>query len=443
MSAPVVAIVGAPNVGKSTLFNRLVGGRRAIVGDEPGVTRDRIYGEVRDARPSFVVVDTGGLTLNDELPLARAIEAQARAALAEAGLVLFVVDARAGATALDHEIASMLRRLGGRPLLVANKVDGPAARPHADELYALGLGPPIDVSAEHGRGIEELVAAITDRLPPPGTQADRPAAIGLAIVGRPNVGKSSLVNRLLGEERVLVGERPGTTRDAIDALLEVRGRRYRIVDTAGLRRPGKIQREVERVSALKARQNIERADVAVLVLDASEPLVAQDAHVAGHILAAFKPLVVVLNKWDLVQDREAQVKVWEERIRRKLRFTHGAPLAFVSARTGQRVLKILDLADQVHAASGVRVPTQRLNRWLQEHPASGAVTGSAEGPGLRLMYATQVGVHPPSFLLFCNDPARAPASTRRHIENSLRASFGLGPAPIRLEFRGRRAARRR
>jgi GTP-binding protein len=396
---------------------------------------------VRDATRPFRLVDTGGLMPGEAVPLAREIERQAAAALAEASVVLLLVDARAGATGLDQELAGMLLRRGCRVLLVANKVDSPRTDTRVAELYGLGCGVPLEISAEHGDGVAELVDALVEWLPESGPEAASVRCLGVAIVGRPNVGKSSLVNRLLGEERVLVSEQPGTTRDAVDTLLEIGERRYRLVDTAGLRRPGRVRHVVERFSAQRARQNIERCDVAVLVLDATDQLAAQDAHVAGYILDALKPMVVVVNKWDLVDAREAAVKGWEERIRFRLRFTHGAPLVFASAVTGQRVLKILDRVDEVHAAGGVRVPTQLLNRWLQTHAVAGS--RSDRGPGLRVFYATQTGVHPPSFVLFCNHPERAHFSLRRHIENSLRESFGFGPAPIRLEFRGRREAGQR
>jgi len=442
MSSPLVAIVGAPNVGKSTLFNRLVGKRRAIVTDEPGVTRDRLYGEVRHDTQAFRLVDTGGMTMSEELPLAGQVERQAEVAVEEAALVLFVVDARAGATALDEDLAARLRRGGCQPILVANKVDATESKTRLHELYTLGLGVPLEVSAEHGRGVEELLEAVVARLPESPESDIQESRLSVAVVGRPNVGKSSLVNRLLGEERVLVSSRPGTTRDAIDTLLEVGDRRYRLVDTAGLRRPGRIRQVVERFSAQRARQNIERCDVAVLVLDATADVTAQDTHVAGFVFEAFRPMVVVVNKWDLVQSKEEAVGRWEECVRRRLRFTHGAPMVFASAESGQRVLKVLDRVDEVHASAGIEVPTQQLNRWLQAHPAA-AMRSTARGPGFRMFYATQTGTHPPRFLVFCNDPGKAHFSTRRQIENSLRESFGFGAAPIRLELRGRREARPR
>ena len=437
MPLPLVVIVGAPNVGKSTLFNRLVGGRRSIVTDEPGVTRDRIYGEVLDAEQPFRLVDTGGLMLGEGGVMARRVEQQAAAALDEADLILFVVDARGGATGLDRDLVAMLRRRGSVPLLVANKVDVREAATRVLDLHELGLGTPLEISAEHGLGVAELVDAVVSRLPRSEVDAEPDRRLSVAIVGRPNVGKSSLVNRLLGEERVLVSEQPGTTRDAVDTLLEIGDRSYRLIDTAGLRRPGRIRHLVERYSAQRARQNIERCDVVVLVLDAIETLAAQDAHVAGYILDALKPMVVVVNKWDLVQEREEAVKHWEEQVHHRLRFTHGAPILFTSASSGQRVSKILDRVDEVHATAGIHVPTQLLNRWLQTHPAAGAVAGP-RGPGLRLYYATQTGTHPPRFLLFCNDPKRAHFSVRRHLENGLRDQFGFGSAPLKLSFRGRR-----
>lgn len=438
MPRPLVAIVGAPNVGKSTLFNRLVGRRRAIVTDEPGVTRDRLYGEVRDVAHPFRLVDTGGLMPGEAAPLAREVERQAQAALDEASVVLFVVDARAGATGLDHDLASMLLRRGCRPLLVANKVDSIAADTRVVELHALGCGPPVEISAEHGLGVTELVEQIEELLPTDSDADESEPALRLAIVGRPNVGKSSLVNRLLGQDRVLVSDIPGTTRDATDTLLEVGDRRYLLIDTAGLRRPGRVRHIVERHSVRRARQNIDRCDAAVLMLDAAEELAAQDAHIAGYVDDAAKPMVVVVNKWDLIEERADAVRQWEERVRYRLRFIHEAPIVFASALSGQRVLKILDRIDEVYAAAGTRVPTQQLNRWLQTHPAS--ATSIDHGPGLRLFYATQIGVHPPRFVLFCNDPKRAHFSVRRQLENGLRENFGLGPAPIRLQFRGRREA---
>jgi len=443
MILPLVAIVGAPNVGKSTLFNRLIGRRQSIVTDEPGVTRDRIYGTVQDSRTPFRLVDTGGLTPRVETAYAREIERQADAALAEAALVLFVVDARAGITALDRELTSMLRRLNIPLILVANKADSKAVEQEALALHELGLGSPVPVSAEHALGVDDLVDAVAKVLGPledtgePAQESPEVPELRVAIVGRPNVGKSSIFNRLVGEERVLVSDIPGTTRDAIDTALDFGGRRYRLIDTAGLRRRGRIQRGVDRFSSMRARKNIERCDVAVLVLDASETLASQDAHIAGFIVDAYRPFVVVLNKWDLISKREESAKRWLSDVGHRLSFAKQVPLIFVSALSGLRMTKILEEVDQVHACAGIQVPTADLNRYLHGETEASPSAPPPRG-SLRFYYMTQTGVYPPSFVLFCNDPKKVHFSIRRRLENALRERFGLGAAPIRLNFRARR-----
>jgi GTP-binding protein len=436
---PLVAIVGAPNVGKSTLFNRLVRARSALVTDQPGVTRDRIYGVVPDATRPFRIVDTGGLRW-DDVPFGREILLQAEAALVEAKLVLLVVNGRVGATALDVEVASFLRRRGASVLLVANKVDGPAQDDAVHELHTLGVGAPIAVSAEHARGIEELLDAIEARLPyePAEAEPAPPAeAIKVALVGRPNVGKSSLLNRLVGEERMVVSEVAGTTRDAVDTMLNFQGRRYLLVDTAGLRRKGRVQETAESLSVMRAQQAIERADVVVLVLDGSEPIAAQDTHIAGYAVDASRPVVVAVNKWDLVDEREASAKTWDLDIRERLRFVKEVPFILVSAKSGQRVEKILDRVDELYADAGKRIPTPALNAWLEEEAAKER-RAPAKGGSVRLFYATQTGIRPPRFVVFCNEARRLHFSLRRHLENSLRARFEFGAAPLRLTFRSRR-----
>jgi len=439
---PLVAIVGAPNVGKSTLFNRLVGGRRAIVTDEPGVTRDRLFGEVTDVEHPFRLVDTGGLTPNVDAPFSSEIENQAVQAIDAAALVLFVLDTRAGVTAQDLEITGWLRRRGLRPIVVGNKVDGPRQEEILGELHEIGMGEPVGVSAEHGRGADELmdrIAAALADLPPDarGEYTPPEAALRIAIVGRPNVGKSSLLNRLVGEERVVVSEIPGTTRDATDTLLEIDSRRYRLIDTAGIRRRGRVERGVERFSVARAKQNIEHCDVAVLVLDGSQPFAAQDAHIAGFIGDSYKPMVIAVNKWDLVEGREEQAKRWQDEVHRRLAFAKQAPMILISALTGQRTRRVLDEVDRLHAIGGRQVTTSEFNRWLQE-AAGLQKSAPAHGRSLRVYYGTQTGVHPPRFLLFCNDPKRAHFSVRRYLENNLRERFGLGGVPLRLSLRARR-----
>jgi GTP-binding protein len=435
----LVAIVGAPNVGKSTLFNRLVKMRSALVTDQPGLTRDRIYGVVREATRPFRIVDTGGLRW-DNVEFGQEILLQAEAALLEAKLVLFVVNSRVGATALDAEVASFLRRRGATVLLVANKVDGPEQDNGIHDLHRLGLGEPFGVSAEHARGIDELLTAIDARLPSAVGDAEddgEKEAIKVALVGRPNVGKSSLLNRLVGEERMMVSDVPGTTRDAVDTMLTLGDRRYQLVDTAGMRRKGLLHEAAESLSVMRARQAIERADVVVLVLDGSEPIAAQDTHIAGFAKEASRPIVVAINKWDLVEEREVKAKDWEATVRERLRFVKEVPFVLVSAKSGQRVAKILEHVDEQFADSSKRVPTPALNTWLQEESVKER-RAPAKGGSVRLFYATQTGIRPPRFVVFCNEARRLHFSLRRHLENSLRERFGFGAAPLRLTYRSRR-----
>ncbi|MCP3980004.1 MAG: ribosome biogenesis GTPase Der [bacterium] len=451
MRLPLVAIVGAPNVGKSTLFNRLVGKRQAIVTDEPGVTRDRQYAEVRDAPRPFRLVDTGGLTPNTAAPMADEIEMQARAALDEASVILFVLDSRAGATALDHEVATFLRRQGLPLVLVANKIDSQQNEALIHELHELGVGEPFPTSAEHGFGVGDLLDRIAELLGESTPHDDEIAEeseageerpLQIAIVGRPNVGKSSLLNRLVGEERMVVSDVPGTTRDAVDTLLELDGRRYRLIDTAGIRRRGRVERGVERFSVVRAQRNIEACDVAVLVIDASDEFAAQDAHIAGEVVNAFKPMVVAVNKWDLIEGREEQAKRWEETVRDRLKFARAVPMVLISAKTGQRVTRVLERAEEAFAEAGVHVATAELNRWLRE-VASAQMNASPRRDALRIYYATQTGIHPPTIRLFCNEPKRVHFSYRRRLQNTLRDRYGFGSAPIKLQFRRRREERER
>jgi len=442
MPGPLVAIVGAPNVGKSTLFNRMVGRRHAIVTDQPGVTRDRLYGDVDRDGLRFRLVDTGGLTPHDAAPFSDEIMEQASTAIREASVLIFVLDGRAGATAIDRDVAILLRKSERPIVLIANKIDGDKHEAMIHELHELGLGEPLALSAEHDRGLDDLY----DRLEPlledaPDASEDTAGVFPLrvAIVGRPNVGKSSLVNRLVGEERVMVSEIAGTTRDAIDTLLTIGDRRYLLIDTAGIRRPGRIRERVERFSIVRAKANIERCDAAIVVLDADEGIVAQDTHIAGYVHDAFKPLVVAVNKWDLIDGREEAAKKWQEDVTDRLRFAKQAPMTLISALTGQRAINVLDRVDEVHACAGIRVSTPELNRWMAQAAAHQSRGGKQ---AFRLYYATQTGVHPPRFVIFCNNPDKGHFSVKRYLENSLRERFGFGASPIRLRFRPRREPRR-
>ena len=437
MPGPLVAIIGAPNVGKSTLFNRMVGRRHAIVTDKPGVTRDRLYAEVDRDPLRCRLVDTGGLTPNTAAPFAEEIMQQAAAAIAEASILIFVVDARSGPTAIDRDVATLLRKSDLPIVLVANKIDGERQDALVHELHELGLGEPLAVSAEHGRGMDELydrLEAVLEGVPAvsEADETDRPLRV--AIVGRPNVGKSSLLNRLVGEQRVMVSDIPGTTRDAIDTLLTLDERRYLLIDTAGIRRPGRVRERVERFSVLRAKANIDRCDVVVLVLDAEQRIAAQDTHIAGYVHDAARPMVVAVNKWDLIEDREKQAKNWEKDVRQRLRFAKQVPMLLISALTGQRALNVLERVDEVYASAGLRIRTTELNRWLERAAATQKRAGKQ---AFRVYYVTQTGVHPPRFAIFCNDPNKIHFSVQRYLENSLREKFGFGASPIRLQFRPR------
>ncbi|MBI2913465.1 MAG: ribosome biogenesis GTPase Der, partial [Chloroflexi bacterium] len=384
---PVVAIVGRPNVGKSTLFNRLIGGRKAIVEDLPGTTRDRLYGEVEWGRHSFTLIDTGGLEPSAEEGYLPLIRRQVETALAEADLVLFLVDASEGATATDIEIAEELRQAPKPVLLLANKADNDARRSSAVEFYALGLGDPIPISAYHDLGLGELRDRLDELLPPAGVEAP-PEMLRLAVVGRPNVGKSMLVNAILGQERVIVSEEPGTTRDAVDTPFTYREKRVLLIDTAGIRRPGRVGRGLEKYSVMRAREAIGRCDVGIVLLDATQGVAAQDLHIAGYVAEAYKGLIIAINKWDLMEDTEEQRQGFANRALRRLRFAPWAPLAFVSAKTGLNLDGLLELALEVGETRSIRLPTAEVNAAVREM-VSARPPPSKGRRFLHVLYATQ------------------------------------------------------
>ncbi|HET9476620.1 MAG TPA: ribosome biogenesis GTPase Der, partial [Dehalococcoidia bacterium] len=430
---PVVAIVGRPNVGKSTLFNRLVGARQAIVEDIAGTTRDRLYGDAEWKEQAFTVVDTGGLEPKAEEGYSALIREQVEMALAEADAVLFVVDAVSGLTPVDAEIGEMLRR-GERPvLLVANKADNEARQTAALEFYEMGLGDPMPVSAYHGLGVREVQDRLIQILP---TAAAGTAVkqLRLAIVGRPNVGKSSIVNAILGQDRVIVSDVPGTTRDVVDTPFVYKDHEMVLVDTAGIRRPGKVERGVEKYSVMRAREAIQRCDVAVLVVDASEKLAAQDMHIAGYVAEAYKGLVIAVNKWDLAEDTDDNRMVFAKRILGRLKFTPWAPLAFLSAKTGLNVEGLLDLALEVEESRSTRIPTSEVNVVLREAVAAHPPPSPSKRP-IRIKFATQAEVNPPTFIFFTNDASLLHFSYRRYLENALRRRFGFEGTAIKLVFR--------
>jgi len=452
MNKPIVALVGRPNVGKSTLFNRLVGRRQAIVEDLPGTTRDRLYGDTEWAGVLFTVVDTGGLDIAASqpgrprearpAPLAVAsadyveeVRAQVEVAIAEADVIVFLVDARDGVTAADEDVAQLLRQTGKPVLLVANKADNDALRAAAVDFYALGLGEPLAISALHGTGTGDLLDRVVSSFP---VSEPEPMleAVRIAIVGRPNVGKSSLLNALLGQERAIVSPIPGTTRDAIDTLLEWEGEPVMLIDTAGIRRRGKIQRGIEQYSVLRALRAIQRADVVLLLIDATTGVTLQDAHIAGYILEETKSVVVVVNKWDLVEKDTHTMAAMTQEVRRALRFMDYVPVLFISALTRQRVHKVIPTALRVRAERLVRIPTGELNRLVQEAVMRHAPP-SKRGRRLRFYYATQAQVDPPTFIFFVNDPHLVHFTYERYLENRLREHYPFEGTPLRLIFRKR------
>ncbi|HAL61879.1 MAG TPA: ribosome biogenesis GTPase Der [Chloroflexi bacterium] len=434
---PLVAIVGRPNVGKSTLFNRLVEEPRAIVEDLPGTTRDRLYADAQWGGVAFTLIDTGGLVLWTEDELTMQVRRQVELAMAEAEAILFLVDVAEGLTVGDEEIAELLR-VSQKPLfLVVNKADNEARRLAATEFYSLGLGEPYPISALHGTGTGDLLDALVASFPPR-EEVEEAEGVRVAIVGRPNVGKSSLLNALLGWERAIVSESPGTTRDAIDTQMSWDSQLVTLIDTAGIRRRGRVQRGVEQYSVLRALRAIQRAHVVVLLLDAPQGVTAQDAHIAGYVMEEARGIVLVVNKWDLMQ--EADLSEYAKEVRQAFRFIPFAPLLFVSALTGRRVGTVLETALRVYQERLRRVPTSGLNRLLREAVASHSPP-SKRGKRLRFYYATQAEVDPPTFVFFVNDPQLVHFSYRRYLENRLREAFGFEGTPLRLYFRRRSEAR--
>ncbi|HVF45154.1 MAG TPA: ribosome biogenesis GTPase Der [Pyrinomonadaceae bacterium] len=440
---PLVAIVGRPNVGKSTLFNRLVGERRSIVGDEPGITRDRIYGESEWAGRRFSLVDTGGIVPDETEVIPAHIFRQAEFAITEAAALLWVVDARAGVTPLDEELVRLLRSTGKTVLVAANKVDSAKLEAHASEFHRFGFDDVVPVSAEIGDGVAELLDALVERLPPQEAGGEgsegRAREVRLAIVGRPNVGKSSLLNRILGEERVIVSPVAGTTRDAVDTVLEAEGRTFRLVDTAGIRRKGKTEEMAEKLSVVMARRSLERADVAVVVIDAVEGVTALDANIAGYALDAGCSIILAVNKWDLVPDKDTgTASEFERDLRFKMKFLDWAPLVTTSALRGQRVDRILPLALRADEARNRRVPTSQLNAFFERVMVSGRVpTAVAPVKGgqsrLHVQYVTQAGVRPPTFIVFtAGGKPGMHFSFERFLQNRLREEFDFFATPLRI-----------
>ena len=433
-SKPVVAIVGRQNVGKSTLLNKLAGKPLAIVEDLPGTTRDRVFTEVSWQGVEFIMVDTGGLELELRSTVAQGVREQIETAITESDVIILLVDAKNGVTPADLEITDMLRRVSKPILLAVNKADNTRLEADALEFYELSLGEPLVISAYHSRGITELldkIVSLVPTLPPVETKSE---VLKIAIVGRPNVGKSMLLNTLTGEKRAIVDDTPGTTRDAIDTLLDFDGQKVLLIDTAGIRRRGRVGTGIERYSVIRALRAIDRADVVLLVLDATEPLTAQDTHIAGYIQQAAKGIVLVINKWDLIEDKD--ITEWNKHIQGQFKFMSYAPILYTSAKFGQGVGKIIPQVRQVYGERLKRLSTAKVNDVVQQAMAVHNLPRSGRKQ-LKVFYATQAEVNPPTFVFFVNDARLIHFSYRRYLENRLRQSFGFAGTPLRLNFKTR------
>lgn len=433
MSKPIIAIVGRPNVGKSMLFNKIIGRRLSIVEDTPGVTRDRIYGESDWRGRKFTLIDTGGIEPRTDNQILAFMREQAQIAIDNATVIVFLCDVKTGMTASDQEVASMLRRCGKPVVLAVNKVDQ-GQSPDIYEFYNLGLGDPIAVSAVHGHGTGDLLDACVEYFPPEEEVEEDDDAIKVAVIGKPNAGKSSLVNKILGEERVIVSNVAGTTRDAIDSRFTNEKGSFVFIDTAGMRKRSKVDEDIEKYSILRATMAIDRADVCLILIDATEGVTEQDTKVAGMAHEAGKASIIVVNKWDLVEKDDKTMAQMTEDIRRDLAYMTYAPILFISAKTGQRVEKLFDLIDYVANQSAFRVTTGMLNTVLADAQTR-VQPPTDKGRRLKIYYMTQVGVKPPHFVVFCNDRRLFHFSYQRYLENCIRSTFSLEGTPIILSIR--------
>ena len=435
MSRPLIAIVGRPNVGKSRLFNRLAGQRLAIVEDTPGVTRDRLYASSDWNGRSFDIVDTGGIEPRTDNEILLFMREQALLAIDHADVIIFVTDISTGVTAADHEVANMLLRSGKPVVLAVNKMDsiGPV-NPDIYEFYTLGLGDPIALSAAHGHGTDELLDACVAAFPPEDESEADDGAVKVAVIGKPNVGKSSLVNRILGEKRVIVSDMAGTTRDAVDSRFENEFGSYIFIDTAGIRRKSKVDDKIEKYSVMRAQLAIERSDVCIIMIDARDGVTEQDTKVAGLAHEAGKASIIVINKWDLVEKDGKTMDKMRADVYRDLAFMTYAPTLFISALTGQRVDRLFELINYVNDQSSMRITTGMLNNVLADATAR-VQPPTDKGRRLKIYYMTQTGIRPPTFVAFCNSAELFHFSYQRYLENQIRSTFGLEGTPIRLIIR--------
>ena len=432
---PLIAIVGRPNVGKSMLFNKLVGQRLSIVEDTPGVTRDRLYAEAEWRNRKFDLVDTGGIEPSADSQILAFMRQQAEIAIQHATVILFVCDIKTGLTASDQEVANMLLRSQKPVVLAVNKMDQVGiTNPDIYEFYNLGLGDPIAVSAVHGHGTGDLLDACMEYFPPEDEEEEEDDVIKVAIIGKPNVGKSSLVNRILGEQRVIVSDMAGTTRDAVDSYFENQKGKYLFIDTAGMREKSKVDDRIEKFSVLRATMAIERADVCLILVDANEGVTEQDTKVAGLAHEAGKACIIVVNKWDAIEKDDKTMDHMRQDIRRDLSYMTYAPIVFISALTGQRVDRLFDLINYVNDQASLRITTGMLNTVLADATAR-VQPPTDKGRRLKIYYMTQIGIKPPHFVCFCNDAKLFHFSYQRYLENQIRSTFGLEGTPVRLTIR--------
>ncbi|WP_028548683.1 ribosome biogenesis GTPase Der [Paenibacillus sp. UNC451MF] len=431
MARPIVAIVGRPNVGKSTIFNRIIGDRLAIVEDMPGVTRDRLYGVGEWLDKEFSVIDTGGIEIDGENEILKSVRVQAELAIEEADVIIFMVDAKAGVTPNDSEVAELLFRAKKPVILAVNKVDNIKRQDDIYEFYSLGFGTPYGISGSHGTGIGDLLDEVIQNFPDTTEEEYGEEVIRVALIGRPNVGKSSLTNAILGEDRVIVSDVAGTTRDSIDTPFEREGQKYVIIDTAGMRKRGKVYENTEKYSVMRAMKAIERADVVLVLINGEEGIIEQDKHVAGYAHEAGKAAIFVVNKWDVVEKDDKTMQQFSQKIRDHFLFMTYAPIIFLSAKTKQRLHKLLPVVIQVAEQHALRIATHVLNDVISDAVAINPPP-TDKGRRLRINYATQVSVKPPTIVLFVNDPELMHFSYERYLENKIRAAFGFEGTPLRL-----------
>ncbi len=436
MAKPIVTIVGRPNVGKSTLFNRIAGKRISIVEDTPGVTRDRIYAECEWLDNHFTLIDTGGIEPDTTDTIFAQMRVQAEVAIEMADVVLFMVDGKEGVTAADTEVAQMLRKAKKEVILVVNKMDKFVNNDNIYEFYNLGIGDPVSISSSEALGIGDLLDEIIFRFDETMNTGEEDDSIKIALIGKPNAGKSSIINKIIGEDRVIVSDIPGTTRDAIDTKFEINGQKYTIIDTAGIRKKSKVLENVEKYSVLRAFTAVERADVCLLVIDADKGVTEQDIRIAGYSHENNKGMIIVVNKWDLIEKDNSTFKEFQEDVRKALAYATYAPILTVSALTGQRVNKVLDAVDEVYNFRNLRVSTGVLNDILTEAVLMNQPR-TVKGKRLKIYYATQVAVNPPKFLVFVNDSTIVHFSYERYLENKIRESFEYKGTPIVIEFRSK------